>query len=241
MRRIDVRAAACAPSRGRCGRRVREHARSEPATAPPQRGEHARREPGAPRVPRGLPEQLDRRAHVERSAAHEVAATGHPFALGEHVCRACSPRCRRRDSQVFTSTGSRPFTMSRSRSADPPVRPGPCTEDGFTRDDRDAELVAEREDPSFAQELRALVVRHERAAMASVFAADLAGALSDRRRRRRVDDPSPPSRRRRRARPRPPPRRWSASSGAGSRTHIGSRRPHGRRWRIRACRRASAP
>ena len=66
------------------------------------------------------------------------------------------------ESQVFTSTGSLPFTMRRSNLAEPPVRPGPCTDEGFTHTTGQAEFLAERQHPTFAEELRSLVVRQER-------------------------------------------------------------------------------
>ena len=64
-----------------------------------------------------------------RALARSEATAEALLALGATVVQSSMSTT---DSHVFTSTGSRPFTMSSSNVADPPVRPGPCTDEGFT-------------------------------------------------------------------------------------------------------------
>ena len=145
------------------------------------------------------------------------------------------------DRNVSTTTARRAFTRSMSSRAEPSVRPGPWTDDGFTDTDVYAQIGTEREHALLRHVLGSLVRRQERPAVRRCPRC---------RPRRGVRRWWPPTtcRRPARRRPVPPPasrppiQRRSCGTSVPDRAGTSrSRPPRGRRSRIHACRAAGRP
>ena len=111
--------------------------------------------------------------------------------------RISAARCPSVQSSTSTiETGTYPRSTGHPRiqrdpmsnRAEPSVRPGPCTDDGFTETAVHAQVGAEREHALLREELRSLVLREERAPVRRFLGADDSLRLADRRGRRRVHD-----------------------------------------------------
>ena len=181
--------------------------------------DRTRREPDPGRLAADPPQQVDRFAHPDRGAVDEVALTRCAVQLGQQVRVGAVVDVDDRDVGVHQDRKATVHEVQ--EQAGGPADASRSLHRGRVHaDHRHAELGSQREDLALGEQLRALVLRQEAAAVRGVFAADDAGWPRRSWRPTRCGRPARPWRPTAARTTAAEPSTFACSMGPGSRWHI---------------------